>query len=336
MPLASTREPPARAHDLVMLDLDGVVYVGPDAVPHAADTLSRVAANGGRLAYLTNNASRTAAEVAAHLRELGMPVSDDGEVVTSAQAVARLVAGSVPAGSRVLLVGGDGLRGPLEESGLECVDSADADPVAVVQGFHPTVGWTQLAEASAAVGAGVPWFASNTDLTIPTPRGRAPGNGSLVQAVANATGRSPVVAGKPERPLFDETLRRTGACRPLMVGDRLDTDIDGAIGAGIPSLLVLTGVSTLDEAAAAARGSRPDLVSFDLRGLLEEHPAVEVVGEEAQCGGSGAVLRDGVVIPADGTARGSTTGLRSALALAWDRLDTTGEPVQVPDDAWVG
>ena len=165
----------------------------------------------------------------------------------------------------MLLVGGEGLRAPLEGRGLQCVESVDDDPVAVVQGFHPDVGWRALAEAAYAIEGGLPWFASNTDMTIPTARGIAPGNGSLVQAVGNATGTRPIVAGKPERALFDETLERMAAERPVMVGDRLDTDIDGAINAGIESLAVLSGVSSLQDVVALPPGRRPTYVGRTCR-----------------------------------------------------------------------
>jgi ribonucleotide monophosphatase NagD (HAD superfamily) len=264
-----------------------------------------------------------------------MPVPDDDVVVTSAQAVARLVAADLPDGSAVLLVGGEGLRQPLEALGLRCVTGLDDEPAAVVQGFHPDVGWRQLAEASYAVAAGLPWYASNRDLTIPTPRGTAPGNGSLVQLVQNATGAEPVVAGKPERPLFDETLRRTGAQRPLMVGDRVDTDIDGATALGLPSLAVLTGVSDLAELAALEPGRRPAYVASDLRGLVEAHPEVVVDGDASRCGDARAVLRGDAVHLESGEPR-ATTSVRAVLGLAWEVGDTRGATVAVQDAPGLG
>jgi glycerol 3-phosphatase-2 len=326
--LGSTTRSLSSVYDLAMLDLDGVVYVGPDAVPGAADALTVARKAGLRLAYVTNNAARTAHEVADHLRELEMPEVDDADVVTSAQAVAHLVADALPAGSAVLLVGGEGLRTPLEERGLRCVNSLDDDPSAVVQGFHPDVGWRQLSEAAFAIQTGLPWFASNTDLTIPTPRGIAPGNGSLVQTIRNATGATPVVAGKPERALFDETIERVGGARPLMVGDRLDTDIDGAINAGADSLAVLTGVSTLQQIVDAAPGHRPTFVSVDLGGLNEPHLEVEVDGERSRCGDARAVVRDGV-ISVEGAERRSAEALRAVVGLAWALKDGSDASVTV-------
>lgn len=321
--LDSCPEALAARHDLVMLDLDGVVYVGPEAVPGAADVLHEVRSGGTTLAYVTNNASRPAASVAQHLVGLGMPCDGPDDVVTSAQAVARLMAEALPTGAAVLVIGGPGLREPLEALGLRCVDSAD-DAAAVVQGYHPTVGWTQLAEAAYAVQAGLPWYASNTDRTIPTARGIAPGNGALVEVVATATGTRPIVAGKPERALFDETRLRCAAERPLMVGDRPDTDIDGAIGAELPSLLVLTGVADLAETVQLDAGHRPDHVAHDLTGLLVPHEPVDIDGDTSRCGHARATWHDGELSLVDGDP-GHLDALRAVVALGWatrDRGDT--------------
>ncbi len=197
-----------------------------------------------------------------------------------------------------------------------------------MQGFHPDVSWTHLAEAAYAIEAGVPWFASNTDLTIPTARGVAPGNGSLVQAIRNATGASPTVAGKPEAALFHETIERFGGERPLMVGDRLDTDIDGAIGVGIDSLAVLTGVNDLQDVIDAAVGHRPTYVSFDLAGLNELHHAVLIDGGTSRCGDAVATVADGVV-SVDGARARDTSAIRAATGLAWDLADQSGTRVRV-------
>jgi HAD superfamily hydrolase (TIGR01450 family) len=267
-PAALPGEPLAKLYDTALLDLDGVVYRGQDAVPHAVESLNAAAAAGMRLAYVTNNASRTPEAVAEHLDSLGLPVTP-GDVVTAAQAVARMIAEQVPPASRVLVIGGEGLRAALRDHGLQAVDTAADEPVAVVQGYRPDTSWTDLAEAAYAVQSGVPWFAANTDRTMPTSRGIAPGNGALVAAVAAATGTWPQVAGKPEPALHRETMLRTAARRPLVVGDRLDTDIEGANRAGVDSLLVLTGVTDLAGARAAAPEQRPTYIAQDLRALLD-------------------------------------------------------------------
>ncbi|KUH36296.1 MULTISPECIES: HAD-IIA family hydrolase [Streptomyces] len=303
------------AYDTALLDLDGVVYAGGEAIPYAVEALGAARDAGMRLAYVTNNALRTPDAVAAHLTELGVP-AEPGDVVTSAQAVARLMAGQLSRGARVLVVGGEGLRVALRERGLEPVESADDDPVAVVQGYGgPDLPWGRFAEASYAIARGVPWFASNTDLTIPGARGIAPGNGAAVEVVRIATGAEPQVAGKPLPPMHRETILRTGARRPLVVGDRLDTDIEGASNGGVDSLLVLTGVTDPARLLAAVPEHRPTYVDADLRGLLTGQPEVSAAGGGFCCGGWTASV-DGGALVLDGTGE-PMDGLRALCAAAW-------------------
>ncbi|OKH92747.1 HAD hydrolase-like protein [Streptomyces uncialis] len=315
------------AYDTALLDLDGVVYAGGNAIAYAVASLETARDAGMRLAYVTNNALRTPDAVAAHLTELGIPTGA-GEVITSAQAVARLISEEVPAGARVLVIGGEGLRVALRERGLTPVESADDDPAAVVQGFGgPELPWGRFAEAAYAVARGVPWYASNTDLTIPSGRGIAPGNGAAVEVVRIATGAEPRVAGKPLPPMHRETILRTGARRPLVVGDRLDTDIEGAFNGDVDSLLVLTGVTDGAGLLAAPPQHRPTYVDADLRGLLTGQP--EVVAGEAPAGVEGAAgpaFRCGGWIAWAGPDRlevaeqgsGKTLdGLRALCAAAW-------------------
>jgi ribonucleotide monophosphatase NagD (HAD superfamily) len=216
----------------------------------------------------------------------------------------------------VLVVGGDGLRVALRERGLEPVESADDDPAAVVQGYGgPGLPWGRFAEACYAIARGVPWFASNTDLTIPGPRGIAPGNGAAVEVVRIATGAEPQIAGKPLPPMHKETILRTGAKRPLVVGDRLDTDIEGAFNGGVDSLLVLTGVTDAAQLLAAEPRHRPTYVDADLRGMLTGQPEVAEAGGVFGCGGwtasarGGALALDGEGEPLD--------GLRALCGAAW-------------------
>jgi HAD superfamily hydrolase (TIGR01450 family) len=316
--------PLAEAYDTALLDLDGVVYTGPHAVEHAVESLADARTAGMRLAYVTNNASRTPAAVAAHLTELGVPAAET-DVVTSAQAAARLVAEKVPEGAAVLVVGGEGLVEALRERGLRAVRSLEDGPAAVVQGFAPEVGWKALAEASYAVARGLPWVASNTDLTIPTAGGTAPGNGTLVAAVRAATGVEPEVAGKPLPPMHRETVIRTGAKRPLVVGDRLDTDIEGAVNGGVDSLLVLTGVTTPAELLAAPDHRRPTFVAADLRGLLTPQPEVERRDGGYACGGWLARVEGGVLrLDGQGGGDDPMDALRALCAAAWSSADPAG------------
>ncbi|MEW2061516.1 HAD-IIA family hydrolase [Streptomyces sp. NPDC007002] len=303
------------AYDTALLDLDGVVYAGGEAIVHAVDSLAAARAGGMHLAYVTNNALRTPDAVAEHLTELGVP-AEPSDVITSAQAVARLVADQLPSGARVLAIGGEGLRVALRERGLEPVESADDDPAAVVQGYGgPDMTWGRFAEASYAVRRGLPWFASNTDLTIPGARGIAPGNGAAVEVVRIATGAEPQVAGKPLPPMHRETVLRTGAQRPIVVGDRLDTDIEGAFNGGVDSLLVLTGVTDAAQLLAAPPEHRPTYVDRDLRGLLTGQPEVTPDMDAYRCGGWTALVRgDALALEGEGDA---LDGLRALCAAAW-------------------
>ncbi|MGW6533702.1 HAD hydrolase-like protein [Streptomyces venezuelae] len=306
----------SEVYDTALLDLDGVVYAGGHAIAHAVESLGTARDGGMHLAYVTNNALRTPDAVAEHLTELGI-ATDGSDVITSAQAAARLVSEQVPQGARVLVIGGEGLRVALRERGLEPVESADDDPVAVVQGYGgPDMAWGRFAEASYAIARGVPWFASNTDLTIPSARGIAPGNGAAVEVVRIATGGEPQVAGKPLPPMHRETILRTGAERPLVVGDRLDTDIEGAFNGEVDSLLVLTGVTDGAQLLAAPPEHRPTYVDADLRGMLTGQPDVTPVdGGGFGCGGWTASVR-GEELALDGEGE-SMDGLRALCATAW-------------------
>lgn len=310
-----------QSYDTALLDLDGVVYVAGAAVPYAVAALETAHAAGMRRAYVTNNAARTPGAVAAHLSELGIPARAE-DVVTSAQAVARLVAERHPRGAPVLVVGGEGLREALRERGLRVVESADDEPAAVVQGYGgPQLEWGRLGEAALAVGRGAEWFASNTDLTIPGDRGILPGNGAAVEVVRIATrwmrpAPEPRIAGKPLPPMHRETILRTGAERPLVVGDRLDTDIEGAHVGGVDALLVLTGVTDGAQLLAARPEHRPAFVARDLRGLAEAHRAPEGDADSGFVCGSwrARAERDALVLDGEGEA---LDGLRALCAAAW-------------------
>lgn len=307
---------PLNGVDLVLVDLDGVVYKGSGAIEYAVESINAIPAPT-RVAYITNNASRTDAAVAEHLTELGLQVAAS-DIVTSPQAAMRLLAGLVPAGSTILVVGGDGLTTEVRKAGFEVTRSADDRPAAVVQGFAPEVGWAQLAEAAYALqgaGAETPWVATNTDWTIPLARGTAPGNGTLVSAVHTAIGRLPVVAGKPEVAIFQEAMARFGAENALMIGDRLDTDILGANRAGIPSALVLTGIDQAKQVLAAVPQERPTYLLDDLRGLHEPYP--ETLQQDGlTIVGTAAVRREGQVLTVE---RGEGIDLlRAGAAAIWN------------------
>jgi glycerol 3-phosphatase-2 len=331
--LTATEEPLSKVYDVAMLDLDGVVYVGPDAVPGVPGHLAAARRAGLRLAYITNNASRPPDSVARHLRDLGIQAADD-DVVTSAQAAARLLRDQLAEGEPVFVVGGQGLLVALEEQGLRPVSSRDADPVAVVSGFSADLRWSTVIEGAILVRDGLPWVASNTDLTVPTPHGPGPGNGALVEVVARFAGRAAQVAGKPEPPLFQETLRRVGGRRPLVVGDRLDTDIEGARRVGYDSLLVMTGVTSLDQLVTAGPEQRPSYVAADLGCLARPQTALRLSDGVAASEGWRASVQDGTLaVEADGSATAEPQTVdgwwRVAAAAAWAHLDAHGSAVDV-------
>ncbi|HEX6073853.1 MAG TPA: HAD-IIA family hydrolase [Micromonosporaceae bacterium] len=328
----------ADQYDLLLLDLDGVVYVGEQAVPGAAQALAEVRRRGTPVCYVTNNASRSPGDVADLLSRVGVPAGAD-EVLTSAQAAAELLVERFPTGSPVLVVGTAALGQQVAICGLTPVSTAADKPVAVVQGYGPEVSWRHLAEAAVALNDGAFWVATNTDRSVPSERGPLPGNGALVAAVAMATGKEPdVVVGKPQPELFAAAVRRVGARRPLVIGDRLDTDIEGAIQAGYDSVLVLTGVTTAAEALAASVKRRPDYLAADLNDLVARYPAITTTRDGGvRCRGwtvsiaAGQFRLDGAGSPVDAL-RALATAVRLRPSLLWNRImpgcDTAGQALR--------
>jgi len=306
--------------DLVLADLDGVIYKGADAIPHAIEGMN-LAGETARLGYITNNASRTALSVAEHLSSLGLTVVAE-DVVTSPQAAVVLLAKEIPAGSTVLIVGGAGLIEEVEKAGFVPTFSAEENPAAVIQGFAPEVGWVHLAEATFALHTGIPWVATNTDWTIPVARGTAPGNGTLVSAVHTAVGRLPIVAGKPEAAIFEVAVKRFGASTPLFIGDRLDTDILGSNRAGIESALVLTGIDQAKQVLAADANSRPRYILGDLRELHEPYPetieTTDADGIVSTQVGDAIVLRSGTELRIAALGDDRLNLLRAGAAAIWN------------------
>ncbi len=308
-------------YDQVIFDLDGVLYLGEEPVVGAPGAVRMLREYPVDIAYATNNASRSSDAVAELLTSVGIPAAAE-EVVTSARAAASLLAERYPAGSPVLVVGTAALAEDVRHAGLQPVRSAGDGPVAVVQGYAPDVGWAALAEASVAIRAGAGWIATNTDRTLPSPRGPLPGNGALVAALATALSRQPDdVVGKPAPALLRAAVAAAGARRPLVVGDRLDTDIEGARRAGLDSLLVLTGVSRPADLLTAPSWQRPTYVALDLDGLFAPGDPV------GTSGGSGwRAHADGAVLILEG--EGSPIdALRALCAAQWAVEPAPGEPV---------
>jgi glycerol 3-phosphatase-2 len=312
------------AYDAALFDLDGVVYLGPVAVPRAAEGIAELRRRGVHVGFVTNNAARPPRVVAGHLTSLGIPATAQ-DVVTSAQAAAHLIVDRFGAGATVLAVGGEGVLDALAESGLSAVRSADDDPVAVIQGFGFELAWQELNEAAIAINRGVHWVATNDDPTRPTDRGLVPGNGAAVAAVQFAVTARPEVAGKPYRPLMDDTVRRLGAARPIFVGDRLDTDIAGAQNAGLDSLLVLSGSHGPRDLLTAPTGSRPTHLGQDLTALLLAPRVTELDGDDVQVGGVTARTVEGQVL-LEGSSDDPLDALWAVAQLCWRSLDEGRPP----------
>ena len=308
----------APVHDALLVDLDGTVYAGPAAIPGAVEALEAARERGRTVSYVTNNASRAPAAVSEHLTELGLTVTED-DVVTSAQAGAAVVAGQLDPGAKVLVLGTDALADEITGVGLTPVRAEDDGPVAVVQGHSPDTGWRQLAEAALALDRGVVWVACNVDPTLPSERGFLPGNGSMVAALRHASGREPQVAGKPAAPLLRQAMDRVGASHPLVISDRLDTDIAGGHAVEADSLLVLTGVSTAADVLAAVPDQRPTYLAADLA-VLGDVESARVGRDDPWT----ARVDDGaLVLGGDG---GDAVAALRVLCASWWASDGEGAP----------
>lgn len=324
--LGTTAKPLVEGHDLVMFDLDGVVYVSGRAIGDVAAHISQVRESGRSVAFVTNNASRTPDQVAERLLKVGVEATGE-DVVTSAQAAASLLRERYGEGARVLMLGSAGLRTALLEAGLVPVEEVDPENpvVAVTTGYGPDVRWKDIMRAAVLIREGTPYVACNADMSVPSSYGLAPGHGVLVNTLASFAGVEPTVAGKPRLPLMEETVRRVGGAAALMVGDRLDTDIEGAHSLGIPSLLVLTGVTWLKELVEAPPHQRPTYIASNTSGLFEPHPAPDTVGEQVSLRGWSGRTVDGVLTV---TGEGAVDDWwRVAAAASWAYLDESGSPV---------
>ncbi|MFW0185053.1 HAD-IIA family hydrolase [Rothia sp. CCM 9418] len=266
-------------HDAILSDLDGVVYAGPHAIDGAPQALNRAEDEGVPVAFVTNNASRSVETIAEHLRSLGVNTSAE-RIVSSAQAAAELLREHLKTGAKVLITGTQDLAECVEAAGFKAVYHQTENPQAVVQGFNPKMVWENLAEAAFTLAdPEILWIATNTDWTIPQARGMAPGNGTLVHAVAKATGRTPYIAGKPEAAIFRTGAQKLKSTAPVVVGDRLDTDIRGGNKAGIATACVLTGVESYQSILQAPTFDRPDYILSTLNDFFIEYPKITVTSE---------------------------------------------------------
>ena len=311
----------ASKYDSLLLDLDGVVYQGSEAIVNAVESINKAANLSIQVGYLTNNSSRRAETIAEQLIGFGIQAAAD-QVVGSASAGVMLLAKKIPEGAKVLVVGGDGLKHAVAESGFEVVDHASHSPAAVIQGFSPDVSWRELAQASFAIQGGAIWIATNQDWTVPVEQGIAPGNGTLVGAVHTAVGILPEIAGKPFRPIFEQALLQLGIKNPLMVGDRLDTDIRGANNSGLDSAVVMTGIVTRKELLAAGKEDRPKFILQDLSGLFDAYHDPKSTKRGAKSGDSTVELLGDRVVIVSGNPQSLDT-LKAACHVIW----TSGRPI---------
>ena len=311
--------------ETLLLDLDGVIYEGNRAIVDAVESISELRAKEIQIGYVTNNASRTSEAIAKQLRAFGLELKAE-DVITSAQAGAGLLKQIVPAGSKVMVVGGEGLRSNVSLAGFQVVESSKDLPAAVIQGFDPSVGWKQLAEASYAIQNGAKWVATNQDWTIPREEGLAPGNGTLVSAVHTAVGQLPVVAGKPEKAIFETALSRFGSSSAVYVGDRLDTDVLGANRARIGSALVMTGVTTRKELLAAKDESRPTYILGTLKELLTGYQQPTKTKRGYKLGNAEVELLGQKILVSFGDPK-SLEALKCACLTIWD----SGQPIHTLD-----
>ena len=264
----------AERYDCFLFDLDGVVYRGDRPVPQAPEAITALRTAGRRLVFMTNNSSLTPEQVADKLVRVGIPASPS-EVETSAEVTAQLLAGR--GGGTAFVIGEDGIRTALSRAGITIEDGDPERVDNVVVGWDRAVDYAKLRTASVLVQRGAGLVATNADLTYPAAGGLLwPGAGAILGVVTATTGVSAEVVGKPNPPLFEAALRRAGGGRPLVVGDRIETDVAGASALGWDSLLVLTGVTGASDLAAS--GVRPSYVARDLSALFEEPEPVPVAG----------------------------------------------------------
>jgi 4-nitrophenyl phosphatase len=252
----------------LIIDMDGVVWKGDSPIGDLAAIFKRIRERELKFVFATNNSTRTSEQYVERLAGFGVDV-EPWQVITSSQAAAHAVAQKFPRGTKVFIVGEDGVRGALEEKGFEIVSVEDATQAqVVVMGIDRGVNFQKISEATLLVRSGVPFYVTNTDKTFPTPRGEIPGAGSWVSVITTATNVQPIVAGKPFPFLMELSLEKLGVKKEeaLVVGDRLETDIAAGQGVGCPTALVLSGISTREE--AEQWNPKIDVIADDLATLV--------------------------------------------------------------------
>lgn len=303
-------------YDVVLCDLDGVIYEGTHSIKDAPETINKLLSSSIPVGYVTNNSSRKPETIAEQLAGFGIQTSADN-VIGSAKTGVEILSTLIPAGAKVFVVGGEGLRSRVIEAGFELVTSSDDKPAGVIQGFDPSVAWTDLAEASYSIANGAKWVATNQDWTIPREKGIAPGNGTLVSAVHTAVGQLPIFAGKPEPAIYKTAVEHFGAKQALFVGDRIDTDIRGANRAGIDSVLVMTGISTRKEVLGVKKEDRPTFIIGTMAELLRDYDLPKKTKRGFACKEAEVELLGNKVVVTHGDPR-SMAALRAACAVIYN------------------
>lgn len=278
-------------YDGLLADLDGVIYAGNQAIPHAIFAINQLKIP---VAYVTNNAARSPQQIAKHLTDLG--IVNSLNVLTSVQAAIKLLQKHVQIGSKVLVVGSEYLRQQVASANFVPIEQFHEKPQAIIQGFAPQVGWKNLAQIAYAKKTGILWIATNTDLTIPQAEGLAPGNGALIGTVTHVTGETPLVAGKPQATLFCLAKEQLKIVNPLVVGDRLDTDIFGGNNAKMGTALVLTGVNTVWDALIASPPQRPTYIIDNLQQLNQPYPKILQQNNKYYCENSWAEIKNNQIL----------------------------------------
>jgi glycerol 3-phosphatase-2 len=302
-------------YDVLLADLDGVVYEGAAAIEGAPETILALQNMGLAIGYVTNNSSRRPETIADQLAGFGVHC-EPSAIIGSGKTGVDILKTMIPVGAKVLVVGGEGLRARVLEGGFELVTDSNDAPDAVIQGFSPDVSWRDLAEAAFSIQKGAKWVATNQDWTLPQEKGLAPGNGTLVSAVHTAVGQLPVVAGKPEPAIFHTAVEHFGAKNALFIGDRIDTDITGANRAGIDSVLVLTGVSTRKEVIGIKPDGRPTYIIGSMTELLKPYIAPKRTKRGYACDGAEVELLGSKVLVTVGDPK-SLGALRAACAVIY-------------------
>ncbi len=252
----------------LILDMDGVVWKADSPIGDLPEIFARIRQRGLKFVFATNNGTKTPEEYQQKLADLGVEV-ETWQVVTSALGIAYMLSQKYPRGTKVFMIGEDGIRVALEEKGFEILSVENAgEAKVVVMGIDRGINFDKIAEATLLVRAGIPFYTTNTDNTFPTPRGEIPGSGAWVSIITTATNVEPIIAGKPFPYLMELSLERLGTKKQetLVVGDRLETDIAAGQNVGCPTALVLSGVSTKEQADTWK--PKMDVIADDLASLV--------------------------------------------------------------------